>query len=825
MKLNFKEHILPHLAAIVLFLALVLVYFSPVIFGGKVLKQSDTVQWAGAASEIAAHREKYNEEPLWTNSQFGGMPAFVISVLYPGEYIESIDKAMSLGIPHPVAVVFVGLVCYYILLLAYGLTPWLALLGSIGFTFFTFNFVSLEAGHNSKLRAMTFTPMLLAGIVLAFRNKLLWGAVLAALGAGLQLRSGHTQISYYFIFIALGIGINELFWAIKEGRLVPFAKAVAVLLVAGGIGVGTSAGRLMSQNEYVKYSMRGAPELTVKDDNKPKDGGLDRDYVFSWSNGVAENLTLLIPGLMGGSSQEPVGKKSPVVEEAGRLGFDGSQITSMPLYWGDQPFTSGPVYAGAIIMFLFVLGLVVVEPKRKWWLLVVTLLGIALATGRNFSAFNDLMYDVFPGYNKFRTVTMALFIAQMTIPLMAVLAVDALLKLKDSEPAKALKALYIAAGVTGGICLVLFLVPGLVGDFTSTNDQQISGMFGQDANVSRRMMDAIYETREALLRSDALRSLIFIALGAGVLFLALRKTVTAEIAALSLAALTLVDLWQIDRRYLNNDSFDKQYFKQALEKSPADERILQDQSYYRVLNLQNPFAETRTSYYHKSLGGYSPVKVRRYQDLIMNDLQTDINGLVQALQTPGFTLDSLQKFRVINMLNTRYFKYGDKAEEVITNPAAMGNAWLVNNVVATSTPDEELAALRTIDIRTTAVYDKNKFTLAASQYSGTGTIALKEYRANRLEYTANLTGNGLAVFSEVYYPAGWTATIDGKPADIKRVNYLLRALEVPAGQHTIVMEFKPETYFLGNNISRVCSILVILGLVGATVVSLRPKKE
>lgn len=816
MKLNLKEQVLPHLLVVLVFAALVCAYFAPVIFKGKQLKQSDTVQWAGAANEISQHREKYGEEPLWTNSQFGGMPAYVISVLYPGEWLETLDKAMSAGFPHPVAVIFVGLVCYYILLLAYGLTPWMALLGSLAFTFFSFNFVSMEAGHNSKLRAMTFTPMLLAGIVLVFRQKWVLGAALAALGAGLQLRSGHTQISYYFVFIALILGANELFWAIKDGKLKQFFIAVAVLIVAGGIGVGTSAARLMSLNEYMAFSMRGKPELTIKDDNKPKDGGLDRDYVFSWSHGTMENFTLLIPGLYGGSTQEPVSKKSPAVKAATELGFDANQITTLPLYWGDQPFTSGPVYAGAIIIFLFVLGLLVVNPRQRWWLLAATVLSIALATGKHFPAFNYLMYDYFPSYNKFRTVTMALFIAQLTLPLMAVLAVKDLLELRKTNTHEALQKLYIAAGVTAGICAIFFLMPSIAGDFTSANDEQVKGMFGNDQRVSQIMMDGIYDTRESLARADAMRSLLFILAGAALLWLAVKDKLNATLASVALAVLVLVDLWAVDKRYLNDDSFSKTYYSQALEKSAADDRILQDKAQYRVLNLQGTFSETRTSYFHHSLGGYSPVKLRRYQDLIERDLTAEIQRLPKVLQQPGELYDLMQDVRFINMLNTKYIKYGDKAEEVILNPAAKGNAWFVSRLVPTNTPDLELDSTLTIDYHNAAVINTTTTKPSAMSYEVQGaSIEVKEYRANRIEYTAETPAKAFAVFSEVYYPAGWTATIDGQPVDIMRANYLFRALEIPAGKHSIVFEFKPETYFLGNNISRVCSLLVIAGLVFA----------
>jgi hypothetical protein len=812
--LNFKQDILPHLVAILLFVALVAVYFSPVIFEGKQLKQSDTVQWAGASSEISKHRDTYHEEPLWTNSQFGGMPAYVISVIYPGEWLESIDKAMSAGFPHPIAVFFVGLVCYYLLLLAYGVSPWLAIIGSIAFTFFSYNFVSIEAGHNSKVRAMTFAPMLIAGIVWAYRGRLLWGASLAALGTGLQLRSGHFQISYYIVFVVGILVINELYWAIKESKMKHFMIASIILAMAGGIGIGTSAARLMVLQEYTSYSMRGKPELKPKDVNKPKDGGLDRDYVFSWSNGAMENFTLLIPGLYGGSSSELVAKKSNAAKALSDLGADPSSIPQLPYYWGDQPFTSGPVYAGAIVMFLFILGLFVLDGRYKWWLLAAALLSIALATGKHFPAFNYLMYDYFPSYNKFRTVTMSIFIAQLVFPIMGVLAIQKLLTMPDAKAAE--KKLRIAGGITAGICLLFWLIPGIAGDFTSTNDAQLQQSFGNDPAVFQRILSAIIDDRESMVRADALRSLAFILFAAGILIVALRKIINLQIAGLAIAILVLVDLWGVDKRYINKDSFAKTFYGNTLEQEASDLAILADKSDYRVLNLQNPFNETRTSYFHKSIGGYSPVKLRRYQDLIENDLTAEIDSLIGALRQPGFSPDQFGRFTVLNMLNTKYIKYGAEANAVIPNPAALGNAWFVNKVRTVSSPDAELEALRTISPRTEAVIDDQKFKVSQTSFDSTaGNIAQTAYRANRLEYKSNNTAKGLAVFSEIFYAAGWEATIDGKPADLIRVNYVLRGLEIPAGSHTIVMEFKPQTYYLGNNISMASSLLVMLGLVAA----------
>lgn len=809
----------PHAIVIAVFAALVAIYFSPIIFEGKQIKQSDTVQWAGAQAEIYHHREKYGEEALWTNSVFGGMPAYVISVIYPGEWVEALDKLMSGGFPHPVAVFFVGLVCYYIMLLSFGLSPALAALGAIGFTFFSYNFVSIEAGHNSKVRAMTFAPLLIAGINLAFRNKLLWGMALAALGTALQIRSGHFQITYYVAFIVAILGVNELIWAIKDGKLPAFTKAAGALILAGLIGVGANAARLWVVQEYTQYSMRGKPELIVKDVNKPTDGGLDRDYVFSWSNGKMENFTLLIPGLMGGSTTEKIEKKSNVAKAFNSAGLDLSQYGyQMPLYWGPQPFTSGPVYAGAVIIFLFILGMFIIDLRYRYAILVGTILSLMLATGKNLEWFNYLMYDYFPAYSKFRTVTMSLFIAQIFIPLGAALAAHKILSEAKDEALR--KKLYMAAGITAGLCLLFLIAPGIAGDFSSENDVR-QGIQGQMASIFE-------EARQSLLKADAMRSLIFVVLAAAVCLIPAFTKIPVWIAGLMLAALSLFDLWGVNTRYLDKGSFEKGYMKTMFEPTASDQRIMADKSQYRVLNLQNPFNETKTSYFHHSIGGYSPVKLRRYQDLIENDISFEIEATIKTLQSGSFTPDSLAKNTVLNMLNTKYIKYGDEANAVIPNPNAYGNAWFIHKLIPTASPNEELDALRALeDPKNTAVFDVKKFpTLKTSYPEGNQqSVVLSDYKANQLTYEIETDTEGLINFSEIYYPAGWIATLNDQEVPIHRVNYLFRAVEVPAGKHKLVMSFKPDSFFVGNNISRVSSILIYCLIGMALFVAFREKKQ
>lgn len=825
MNLDFKKDILPHLIAIFIFWLATAVYFQPAVFSGKSLKQSDAVTWSGNAQEIQEHRNKYHEEPLWTNSMFSGMPAYTVSVLYSGELLEYVENVSRWFLPYPISIIFVSLICFYIFCLSLQMSPVAAVFGSFAFTFFSFSMVSIEAGHNSKVRAMTLAPLVLAGMVYAFRRKWLWALTLAALGTAMQIRSGHYQISYYLGFLAVVYGISEFVYAIVNKSFKDFSMAVVVLGLGAALGIASNAGRLMTLMEYSPYSMRGKPELTIKDANKPKDGGLDKDYVFSWSNSKMETFTLLIPHFYGGSSSEAVPKKSAVRDF---FSANNQSVEQFPFYWGDQPFTSGPVYAGAIVCFLFVLGLFIVEGRYKWWLLSATILSLALTWGRNFEEFNYFLFDNFPGYNKFRAVSMAIFIAQFSMPALAALALGKLFQFNTIEDLD--KKLYYATGIAGGLCLIFWLLPGMAGEFTTPNDSQITGA-GYPPDVTKRIMSALYEDRESMVSSDAFRSLFLILMAAAAIFSIAKGWIKPLYATAAIALLALIDLWSVDKRYLNKENFQKSFYADQFQPSAADNLILQDKGLNnRVLNLQSPFTESKTSYFHKSLGGYSPVKIRRYQDLIENDLTNEIQDIgtqlrqMQRAEQP-FTLNFLKNERIINMLNTKYLKASDEANGVITNPFALGNAWFVQQVQIVNSPDEEMAATRTFDPATTALIDGKKFKVNKTSFSPGGQAKLIEARGNYLKYNAENAADGLLVFSEIYYAEGWNATIDGKEAPILRANYVLRALEVPAGKHEIIFKFEPSSFYVGNKITLFSSIAVIGLLLFATVSSLRGKKE
>jgi hypothetical protein len=812
---SLKEKVLPHLIAVFLFWVCTAIYFKPAVFEGKSLKQGDAVTWTGNAQEIAEHRKKYGEEPLWTNSMFSGMPAYTISVIYNGEILEYLEDSSRWLLPYPVSIIFVSLICFYIFGLSLRMSPVAAAFGAVAFTFFSFNIVSIEAGHNSKVRAMTLAPLVLAGMAYAFQRKWLWALTLMALGTAMQIRAGHYQITYYLAFLAGFYGLSELIHAFGKKDLKNFGIAVAVLAAGGGLGVATNAGRLMTLMEYSPYSMRGKPELTIKDANKPKDGGLDKDYVFSWSNSKMETFTLLIPHFFGGSSSEAFPKKSEVAKY-----FEGGEQGQFPFYWGDQPFTSGPVYAGAIVCFLFILGLFILESRLKWWLMAATVFSIMLSWGRNFEELNYFLFDNLPGYNKFRAVTMAIFIAQLAMATLASLSLARLFEFQNIPDG--LKKLGWASGFAGGLCLIFFLMPDLAGEFSSPNDAQIGG----GKPLPGEFIQALASDRMDMLSSDAIRSFSFILMAAVLVFLVMKSILKPLYATVGIALLGITDLWSVDKRYLNKDNFEKVFWTDQFQPTAADQFILSQKGMNnRVLNLNNPFNESKTSYYHKSIGGYSPVKIRRYQDLIENDLTAEIQDVGNTLRSGAASLDFLRRERILNMLNTRYLKYSDEANGVLVNPFALGNAWFVQNVQTVNSPDEEMAATRSFDPATTAIVDKQKFQVSGTQFSNGGSATLTEARGNLLKYSVENSANGLLVFSEIFYAEGWKATIDGKESPVIRANYVLRAMEVPAGKHEIVFRFEPESFTNGNRISLFSSIAV-LGLLGFTAfMSFRKKEE
>jgi hypothetical protein len=798
---------LPHIVAVVLYIAVSILFFSPATLNNKVLFQNDILQAEGGTREIVTYRQSTGEEPLWTNSMFGGMPAYLLSVEYSGDLITIFLKILYLGLTHPANLTFAAMLCFYILLVCAGVRPWLALAGGLAYGLSTFLLISIEAGHNSKVLAMAVMPLVVAGVLLTFSNRQIWGFVLTALGLALQLRAGHPQITYYLFLTLLVLGVVWLIYAIRSNTVAQLFKNVGILVVAALLAIGCNWGRLYNIYQYGKYSIRGASELSAQNDDSTGGTGLDRDYAFAWSSGRAESFTLLIPYFYGGASTEAVGSESELAETLERQGVPPEQVNQfvqqVPTYFGDQPFTSGPIYVGAVICFLFFLGLWMAPPEYRYWLLAATILSLVLSWGKNLQWFNYLVFDYVPGYNKFRAVTMALSIALLTIPLLGFIGLEYFCR--EIGTARARKGLFIAAGVTAGLSLLIALFAGMR-SYTGLVDAQLAG-------YPDWILSAIRDQREALVRGDAYRSFFFIVAAAAVCYFIWLRKINPLVGAAVVGILVLVDLWVVDTRYFDEGNYSRNPRAQFFAENAADQAVLADTDpHFRVLNLVNPFNEGRTSYFHRSIGGYHGAKLRRYQDLIERVLEPEMQMLISSLQqgNPDF-----EEADALNMLDTRYLLAGQQREAVIRNPAALGAAWLVQDVRSVNSPDEEIESLLEIDTRSTAVVNTQRFTLQHENINGGGSIQLTQYGPNHITYQAQTSGNALAVFSEIFYPEGWVATVNGQPANIIQANYVLRALELPAGNNTIEFRFEPASYSSGNIVMLICNIILILLLLGA----------
>lgn len=788
-KIDFKKQILPHLLIIAAFFTVLFVYFSPA-FRGMEIVQSDILQWKGGAQELIDFREQNKgEQSLWSNSMFSGMPSYFVSTQYSGNLFHQVQSYIRFGFPTPAWHILMFLISGYIGLILMGVRPWLAALGAFAYAFSSFTFISLEAGHNGKVLAMAYLPWVVGAAYHAYRKNLWIGAALFGLGLALHLLTNHLQITYYLVMLVGGLGIAELVRAYKLKIIVPFVKSSAVLIVVALLAASTNMGAMLTTMEYGQYSIRGKSELKPKG-AETAGSGLDRDYAFDWSNSKDETFTILVPNYYGGGSQGELGEKSAtfkaVEAQAGRQ--TAKDFTKqLPLYFGDLAFTSGPIYFGAIICFLFVLGLLVIKNELKYWLLVLTVLSFLLSWGKNFETFNYFLFDYLPGYNKFRAVSMGIVIAQFCMPLLGILALEQILSSKNLEEYK--KPIMMAAGVTAGIALLIFLFAG-----SRSVDAKSDEMLVKQAG--EWLVQAIHEDRASMVRTDALRSIFLILLAAGTLYVVALGKIKAEIAGAIVVLLVMFDLWAVDKRYLNDTNFKRKSQEEFFTITPADEMIRQDKALsYRVFNVQNPFNDARTSYFHKSIGGYSAAKLRRYQDVIEKHI-------------------SQNNLSVLQMLNAKYILTGDERNPVQVLPGVLGNAWFVKSVKYVHNPDEELDALgdTTFKPGEVAIVDDSKFKVSQADFVNEGaTINLTEFRSNKLTYESKNTQRGLAVFSEIYYPEGWEITLDGKPAPMIRVNYLLRAMEIPAGQHKIVFAFHPQSFDKGNKISLITSLILLIG--------------
>ncbi len=794
MKLDFSK-LLPHIIAVVGFFVITAVYFSPVL-KGKDIQSGDIKNWQGVAQETIAHNEKSDAPALWTNSLFGGMPTYLISLELHGNLVQHFHKVFTLWFKSPMGFIFTCMIGFYILLLCLNVNPYVALIGGVAYGFSSYYFIILEAGHNTKLMAISYMAPYLGAVLLAFRGRWLLGGILAAFFLALEISCNHIQITYYLFFIVLILGAFELFKHLKEKQLASFAKVVGVLAIGAVIAVGANINKLWPIYEYGKYSTRSQSELTATNADD-QTSGLDKSYALAWSYGVGESFTLLVPNFKGGGSGAIGNLYEDKLKDLNPQ--DAQVVAQLDSYFGDKPFTSGPVYVGAIVCFLFVLALFIVRNEYRWIFLIATILSLTLAWGKNFMGLSEFFLDYFPGYNKFRTVEMILVIAELAMPVLAFLALDQIIKNKKDIK---MKQVYIAFGLTGGLALLFWLMPDLFNSFMKDDEhatltRQLTNS-GFPQNIIGGILSSLEETRMAIFRADALRTFGFILAGLIALILYLRNTIKTEMLIGALGLLILVDMWAVNKRYLNEDNFVKKAKNEApFPITQADQQILNDPDpNYRVFNTTRRLdQDASTSYYHKSLGGYHGAKMKRYQELIDAHLS-------QGNQA------------VFDMMNTKYYIINNNNQLLAQrNPNACGNVWLVNDLKWVKNADEELAALKEFDPRELAVIDerfKNIVGEIKPSKSAGDTAYETLYEPGKWEYQIKSSGESFAVFSEIYYPVGMKVFIDGQPAEHVRVNYVLRGMKIPAGNHKVEFVFEPQSYHLGEIISYICSGLLIL---------------
>ena len=821
------KRFLPDLIAILAFVLLSFAYFFPADMEGRILFQHDSVAGVGAGQESKEYLERTGERTRWTNAIFGGMPTYQMSPSYDSTRVLNwAEKLYRLYLPDYVMLTFMMMIGFYLLLRAFGLSVWLASLGGIVWAFSSYFFILISAGHIWKFITLAYVPPTIAGVVLAYRKKYLLGGVVTAFFIALQILSNHIQMSYYFMFVILFMVVAYFADAYQKKELPHFFKASAVLVLAAAVGACINLSNLYHTYEYSKETMRGKSELKQEvAAAKQTSSGLDRDYITAWSYGIGETWSLLVPNVKGGSSSAILSQSKAAMEKANPM--YGSVYSQFPQYFGDQPWTAGPVYVGAFVLFLFVLGCFIVKGPLKWALLGATVFSILLSWGKNLMGLTDFFIDYVPLYNKFRAVSSILVIAEFTIPLLAVLALKeivgkpAVLKEKESRT-----ALFISLALTAGVALLLAVAPGMLFSDFVTPREMAALQQGLPQEHLMPLVSNMTEMREAIVASDAWRSFFIIVIGCVLLFLYQQQKLKASLMVAGVTLLCLADMWTVNKRYLNDDLFvPKSQRTEAFVKTQADEIILQDTAQnYRVLNFVgfpgNTFNENNTAYWHKSVGGYHAAKLRRYQEMIDHHIMPEMEATYREVAQASGRMDSVDasKFRVLNMLNTKYFIFpaGKDGQPVpVVNPYAYGNAWFVDRVQYVKDANEEIAALNTVVPTETAVVDA-KFKDALTGWSeghkdAESVVQLTSYEPNRLTYHVSSAKGGVVVFSEIYYP-GWQATIDGAPVDIARADYILRAMHVPSGSHTIEMWFEPQSIRVTETIAYVALALLVIGV-------------
>ena len=817
---------LPDVVVIAVFAIISFAYFFVPITQGKILYQHDASAGVGAAQEMTEYQNRTGETTRWTNSIFGGMPTYQMSPSYQStDGLSQVMNAYHLWLPDNVWFLFAYLLGFYILLRAFDFRQSLAALGSVMWAFSSYFLIIIAAGHLWKVMALAYLPPMIAGVVLAYRGRYLSGFIVTALFTAFEIKANHVQMTYYYLFIILFMVIGYLVKSIREKQLAVFLKATGVLAAAALIGIAINLSSLYHTWQYQKESMRGKSELVKKDAANQTSSGLDRDYITQWSYGIDETLTLLVPDAKGGASV-PLSKNATAMAKA------DPQIQSMipqlydafPQYFGTQPGTSGPVYVGAFVLFLFILGLFIVKGPMKWALLAATVLSVLLAWGHNFMGFTNFFLDYIPMYAKFRTVASILVIAEFTIPLLAALALKKIVDEPDVL-SKQMKFAYISLALTAGVAALIALFPDMMGPFVSEQERQMIGSIqGMDGGTARTILANISDMRAAMVSSDAWRSVIIILIGFALLFAYKLKKLRADYMIAALLVLCLVDMWQVDKRYLNDEMFVPKSERDMPQKPTAtDIEINKDKSLdYRVLNFaSNTFNENETSYFHKSIGGYHPAKLRRYQEMVDAYIVPEMQKAMQAIAAKGGNMqqvDGVKLFPVLNMLNTKYFIFPLQGGATIPlkNIYAQGNGWFVDKIDYVADANAEYAEVGKIDVRHEAVADKQFEAVLgqAKANDSTATVKLDKYEPNNLQYTVNSKNGGIVVFSEIYYP-GWKATVDGQSVELGRVNYILRAVNVKPGKHIVVLDFHPTSISTTETIAYISIVILLLAIAGA----------
>jgi len=812
-----------HLVIIVGFLALAMAYMSPIL-DGKVLSQHDMTQYDGMKQELVKYHEETGEHSQWTNALFGGMPAFHVGPTGAKRtFFGELSRAVRFWLKtvNPIAILFVYLICFYVLLLSLRVSPWVSAMGAIAFALSSYNLIILEPGHISKAYAIAYMAPVVAGILLTYRGRLFGGGLLFMVGLGLELYQNHLQITYYLLLIAIIIVVTMGVYSVMEKQFKKFLTASGVLVIAAVLALLPNFSTFWVNYEISKQSLRGAPVLSSNLEDQTS--GLDKSYALSWSYGKAETFSLMIPYFTGGktgalgANEKAMEKVSPQLRET---------ISGQNQYWGAKASTAGDNYSGAIVVFFFVLGLLLIKGPMRWWIIISSMLSIMLAWGSNFPGLSNFFLDHVPFYNKFRTVEMTLVIVCFNIPLLAFLMVDRFIR----EPeliTNNKKQILVAFGLTGGLSLLFVLFPGIFNFFSERENQifsqQLAGANAQYASQFRQFMNELEAVRIYIFRHDAIRSFLLISVAFILTWFYANKKLKLTWFLAILALLITTEMWLVDHRYLNKDNFiSKKQESSKAAATAADNLILQDSDiHYRVVNLtKSPWQDGTTSYHHKSIGGYHGIKMRRYQDLIEGYLSPGLQNIIGSLnaQPTRQQLDSvLAAQQVLNMINTKYFIL-NPAGQPLQNTQAMGHGWIVGDIMLAQNADEAYAALGTQDLNKVAIVNEEFGDLVTGDLRHehvSGSVELTDYKPNHMTYEVSLDQKSLVVFPEVYYEGGWNAYIDGKAVPHLRANYILRALPVDPGTHTVEFSFVFEPFEKGEKISMMGSILVLLLLLGS----------